>query len=536
MKIWQIIIVFIVLSSFVYGEPITVYGQVLLDSKPAEHIEITASWVGSDGKEHHLKALTLTEEEAIKKGFPYLYGCYSFNIDGATYVEISVEGVVQSIRLGPVLGNEILMSPIVINTQGLISQILSSFKGSGGIQNPSDAHYLMNNRIKEPLDSLSGDFSTQGNTAVNDVREEQFLDSKESASEIPNKVDEAIDAKKTLVAKEPTEPVISKAEIIQSVSQEEKKVDLKLLLKIFGAIVFAAVVFMFLLFLRKNFLAKIVKGLTNISFSPVINQSRKIMRMGVRRLMRPLDPHSKSIEYGELMAIIMEQGKTYIPVFEHGICLSVVSPRILLSVEGDSKKAYEFMKEQVFSVTSGASLETAYELMDVNNYPYLIVMEDEKPVGELSLVQIQKELSGFSRFYRAGSNSGLDTVRKIMSPKFLRVEKDQSLDKMKQLFLQAEIPFAVVFNDDHPVGVFTIKDYLKCLYKHGHDISNHYVSSFMTPSIVRMDPEKNIFEASEFMTENQYSVYPVISDDEVIGILTRRMLCRSIFDYFRRID
>ena len=111
----------------------------------------------------------------------------------------------------------------------------------------------------------------------------------------------------------------------------------------------------------------------------------------------------------------------------------------------------------------------------------------------------------------------IDILSKVIS----KIEKTAAVDKAVELMKKDDTNILMVIDNNLTVGVFTIKDYLKGLFKYEKNLAKNTVGSLMSSHIVKLPPDMDIFEANELSEKKGYKNYPVGFDKTIHGVVSR---------------
>ena len=93
-----------------------------------------------------------------------------------------------------------------------------------------------------------------------------------------------------------------------------------------------------------------------------------------------------------------------------------------------------------------------------------------------------------------------------------------------------EHKLAIIIENEHHVGILTVRDYLKGLYKYQNNLKNVNVGSLMSPNMSYVNPDLDIYKVNDFMIKKGYKYYPVGFGDKVLGIVTRKQILKEIYN------
>lgn len=238
-------------------------------------------------------------------------------------------------------------------------------------------------------------------------------------------------------------------------------------------------------------------------------------------LMGGEEPLSKAIGMFKEMAVPIVA-----VVDESGKPLGVVTERMALrsTLNVDAVKARSVaLRAPILS--TGDSLARAARLMLENNLKALLVEEDGKLVGTLTIEDIVQALG--DRFYSRFK------VRDVMTRDPITVSPDSTIGKALVLMRDNGISRLPVVEGDKLRGILTIHDIIVKVIQpksratrgevSGEKIRtlSQRVREIMTPQVVTASPEESLSSAIKRMSQHDVSCLVVTYDKRVVGIITR---------------
>ncbi len=119
------------------------------------------------------------------------------------------------------------------------------------------------------------------------------------------------------------------------------------------------------------------------------------------------------------------------------------------------------------------------------------------------------------------------TVRDAMSTQVITVrESDSALDGLKLLVTKGISGAPVVDEESRMVGVVTEFDLLLALDHVGEQVP---IARIMTEDASSVSPDTSLDEARELMIGHNWRRLPVVEDDKIVGVLSRRDILRVRF-------
>ena len=114
------------------------------------------------------------------------------------------------------------------------------------------------------------------------------------------------------------------------------------------------------------------------------------------------------------------------------------------------------------------------------------------------------------------SNTQVITVR----------ESDSALDGLKLLVTKGISGAPVVDKESRMVGLVTEFDLLLALDHVGEQVP---IARIMTEGVSSVSPDTSLDEARELMIGHNWRRLPVVEDDKIVGVLSRRDILRVRF-------
>ncbi|MFH0977571.1 MAG: CBS domain-containing protein [Spirochaetota bacterium] len=116
-----------------------------------------------------------------------------------------------------------------------------------------------------------------------------------------------------------------------------------------------------------------------------------------------------------------------------------------------------------------------------------------------------------------------------MTKDIITLKEDASAKDAIKLLLEKRISGIPIVSDNMKlVGVVTEKDLLELsFYDTTENIS---VSDIMTSNVVSMDKETDLLEICEFFMHNNYKRIPIVSDNTLVGIISRKDMLKYILE------
>jgi CBS domain-containing protein len=117
-------------------------------------------------------------------------------------------------------------------------------------------------------------------------------------------------------------------------------------------------------------------------------------------------------------------------------------------------------------------------------------------------------------------------VEDVMVEDVITVEADQTVKKAIDLMNENEIGSLIVVKQGKAVGIITERDMLTRILARSRNPEQTKVSEIMSAPLVVADPKMELEEAARLMFKMKVKKLPVISNGELVGLITLTDLAR----------
>lgn len=122
----------------------------------------------------------------------------------------------------------------------------------------------------------------------------------------------------------------------------------------------------------------------------------------------------------------------------------------------------------------------------------------------------------------------LSPVKEIMSTNLITVDKDATLEKVKEIFADNKIHHIPVVKNAELIGIISKSDFLFFRRGFGYGekiietirLKRHFVHEIMTTGIAKLEEDDKVNVALEIFKENLFHAIPVVSNGKLRGIVT----------------
>ena len=121
-------------------------------------------------------------------------------------------------------------------------------------------------------------------------------------------------------------------------------------------------------------------------------------------------------------------------------------------------------------------------------------------------------------------------VKQIMSNSIVSIDSSVSATNAAKMMEDTGVGAVVVLENNLPVGIVTDRDFAIKITAHSYPIDTP-VRRIMSSPLISIEPDSDLWTASDLMSTRNVRKLPVIDDDKVVGILTSSDLVKHIADH-----
>lgn len=118
-------------------------------------------------------------------------------------------------------------------------------------------------------------------------------------------------------------------------------------------------------------------------------------------------------------------------------------------------------------------------------------------------------------------------VKDIMNKDVKTITGDSTVMEAAEEMKKYRIGSLVVVKNSKLTGILTERDIMDKVVAEAADSSKLKVKDIMTTEVAMIDPEKDIGEAAQVMSERVIKKLPVIKGNKLVGIVTATDLCMA---------
>jgi CBS domain-containing protein len=122
-------------------------------------------------------------------------------------------------------------------------------------------------------------------------------------------------------------------------------------------------------------------------------------------------------------------------------------------------------------------------------------------------------------------------VKQILNTKgsqVYTVAPEATVFEALRLMAETDIGALVVTRDDRVVGIFSERDYARKIILQGKSSKETRVEEIMTREVITIRPDTSVTRCMEIMTERHIRHLPVLSGDQLAGVISIGDVVKSI--------
>ena len=120
-------------------------------------------------------------------------------------------------------------------------------------------------------------------------------------------------------------------------------------------------------------------------------------------------------------------------------------------------------------------------------------------------------------------------VGKIMLRDVPTLKKEAKIEDAARLLIETGEGCVVVVDGKSPIGIISEADFIKNLDSNIKKIKDP-VTKIMTSPVVAMSPSMKLDQALKIIDTKRYAKYPVVENNELVGLVTKKDVINSISD------
>jgi len=121
-------------------------------------------------------------------------------------------------------------------------------------------------------------------------------------------------------------------------------------------------------------------------------------------------------------------------------------------------------------------------------------------------------------------------VKEVMSKSIVSVDASVTATDAAKMMEDTGVGAIVILDKNMPIGIVTERDFAIKITAHSYPIDTP-VRRIMSSPLIFIDPNSDLWVASDLMSTRKVKKLPVIDEDKVVGIITSSDLVKHIADH-----
>ena len=123
-------------------------------------------------------------------------------------------------------------------------------------------------------------------------------------------------------------------------------------------------------------------------------------------------------------------------------------------------------------------------------------------------------------------------VKSIMLTNVPMLKKEAKIEEAAKLLAQKQHGCVIIAENKKPIGIVTELDFVRNVVSKSKSL-NEPVSRIMSSPITFMTPNMKLDEALKIIDTKKFRRYPVVENEQLVGLITKRDIVNSISDNLR---
>lgn len=121
-------------------------------------------------------------------------------------------------------------------------------------------------------------------------------------------------------------------------------------------------------------------------------------------------------------------------------------------------------------------------------------------------------------------------VKEVMKTSVISVDSSVTATDAAKMMEDTGVGAIVVLEQNVPIGIITDRDFAIKITAHSYPIDTP-VRRIMSSPLISIDPNSDLWVASDLMSTRNVRKLPVIDDDKVVGIITCSDIVKHTADH-----
>ena len=121
-------------------------------------------------------------------------------------------------------------------------------------------------------------------------------------------------------------------------------------------------------------------------------------------------------------------------------------------------------------------------------------------------------------------------VKEVMKNSIISVDSSVTATDAAKMMEDTGVGAIVVLEQNVPIGIITDRDFAIKITAHSYPIDTP-VRRIMSSPLISIDPNSDLWVASDLMSTRNVRKLPVLDDDKVVGIITSSDIVKHIADH-----
>ena len=123
-------------------------------------------------------------------------------------------------------------------------------------------------------------------------------------------------------------------------------------------------------------------------------------------------------------------------------------------------------------------------------------------------------------------------IKDVMISPVVTATPNDNIFKIAKIMSKNHISSIVIVENGTPVGIATARDFLDRVLSQNLDPENTQINQIMSTDLITLNPESRILDALKVMKQTNFSQFPVMEKNKLIGIISLNDLMLFLSTFF----
>ena len=123
-------------------------------------------------------------------------------------------------------------------------------------------------------------------------------------------------------------------------------------------------------------------------------------------------------------------------------------------------------------------------------------------------------------------------IKDVMISPVVTATPNDNISKIAKIMSKNHISSIVIVENGIPVGIATARDFLDRVLSQNLDPETTQINQIMSTDLITLNPESRILDALKVMKQTNFSQFPVMEKNKLVGIISLNDLMLFLSTFF----